>query len=244
MRCSRWVGSTGAACRSAWSPRAVWVGWLASKVVGSYTSVVKTRHIEIDRRIVLSAGLAALIGVPTRVRADEGELVRALRHGGVALLMRHAQTTPGVGDPPGWKLEQCASQRNLDDSGIAHATRIGRWFAERRLRPTAVRHSPWCRTRDTARLAFGRSEPWAALSNIFEDRSGADAQAIEVRRFVDTLKADDLVVLVSHGSTINHVVGVGTAPGEAVVVRRRQGAPDAAAVGAGSIEVLGRLRVP
>ncbi len=242
MRCLRWVGNIGAACRSAWS-RAVRVGGLASKVVDSYTSVVKTRIVEINRRVVLTAGLVTLTGVPTRVRADEAELVRALRHGGVALLMRHAQTTPGVGDPPGWKLEECTSQRNLDDSGIAHAKRIGRWFAEHRLRPTSVRHSPWCRTRDTARLAFGRGEPWAALSNIFEDRSGADAQAIEVRRFVETLKPNDLVVLVSHGSTINHVIGVSTAPGEAVVVRRRQGAPDAAAVAA-SIEALGRLQVP
>ena len=240
------MGSTGAACRSAWSARAVWGGRLASNVVGSYTSVVTTCKVEIDRRAVLAAGLVTLIGLAARVRADEEEFVRALRHGGVALLMRHAQTTPGVGDPPGWRLEQCASQRNLDDSGIAHAKRIGRWFAERGLRPTAVCHSPWCRTRDTARLAFGRGAPWAALSNIFEDRSGADAQAIEVRRFVDTLKPDGLVVLVSHGSTINHVVGVATAPGEAVVVRRRQGAPDAAVVAAGaaSIEVLGRLQVP
>ena len=184
-----------------------------------------------------------MCGVNAGVQCADVNLVHALRQGRVAILMRHTQTTPGVGDPPGWKIDQCASQRNLDDSGVAHAKRIGRWFAERKLRPTAVRHSPWCRTRDTARLAFGRGEPWVALSNIFEDRSGADTQAIEVRAFVEALKPGELVVLVSHGSTINHIVAVGTAPGESVVVRARSGA-SAGAVGAAPLEVLGRLQVP
>lgn len=174
-------------------------------------------------------------------QADDAILLHELRQGGVAILLRHAQTTPGVGDPPGWRLADCASQRNLDDTGVAHAKRIGRWFAEQKLRPTQVRNSPWCRTRETARLAFGRSSDWPALSNIFEDRSGADAQADELRRFVATLRRGELAVLVSHGSTIRHVVDVSLAPGEAVVVRR-----DAAqsAGAAAHLVVLGRLQVP
>jgi phosphohistidine phosphatase SixA len=194
---------------------------------------VKPILADIERRGVLVAGAALLWGIPGSAHSDDADLVRVLRQGGVAVLIRHAQTTPGVGDPPGWKIEQCASQRNLDESGIAHAKRIGHWFAERKLSPTAVRHSPWCRARDTARLAFGRGEPWMALANIFEDRSGADAQASEVRALVKSLKPGELVVLVSHGSTISHIVGVGTAPGEGVVV----------GVGA-ALEVRGRLQVP
>ncbi|MFZ2650193.1 MAG: histidine phosphatase family protein [Burkholderiaceae bacterium] len=197
---------------------------------------------EIDRRAVLALSLVPLWSASIVARADDASLVRLLRQGGVAVLMRHAQTTPGVGDPPGWKIEQCSSQRNLDDSGIAHAQRIGLWFAAQNLRPTAVRHSPWCRTRDTARLAFGRGEPWPALANIFEDRSGADMQAAEVRKFVQALQPGELAVLVSHGSTINHIVGVGTATGEAVLVRGRSKA--GAAAGSGPLEVLGRLQVP
>ena len=173
--------------------------------------------------------------------ADAAALLREMRQGGVALLMRHTQTTPGVGDPPGWQLADCASQRNLADTGIAHAQRIGRWFTEHKLRPTQVRHSPWCRTRDTARLAFGSSSEWPALANIFEDRSGADAQAAEVRAFVGSLQRGELVVLVSHGSTIAHVTGVSLAPGEAVVVRR-DAAPSAGA--AAPLLVLGRLQLP
>ncbi len=183
----------------------------------------------------------ALLAWAPAQAVDDATLLLEMRQGGVAILMRHTQTTPGVGDPPGWQLADCASQRNLADTGIAHAQRIGRWFAEHKLRPTQVRHSPWCRTRDTARLAFGRSSEWPALANIFEDRSGADAQAAEVRRFVGSLQRGELVVLVSHGSTIAQMVGVSLAQGEAVVVRR-DATPSAGA--AAPLLVLGRLQIP
>ncbi|MEQ1805560.1 MAG: histidine phosphatase family protein [Burkholderiaceae bacterium] len=172
--------------------------------------------------------------------ADDAALLAELRQGGVAILMRHAQTTPGVGDPPGWRLADCASQRNLDESGVAHAKRIGKWFTEKKLRPAKVRHSPWCRTRDTAQLAFGRSSAWPALANIFEDRLSADAQAAEVRRFIATLRRGELVVLVSHGSTIRHIVDVSLAPGEGVVVRGDASRPAGAVA---PLTVLGRLEV-
>jgi hypothetical protein len=102
-----------------------------------------------------------------------------------------------------------------------------------------VRNSPWCRTRDTATLAFGRHNDWSALANLFEDRSRASEQAAAVKQFVDGVKPGELVVLVSHGSTIGHIVsgGAGLASGEAVVVRR------AAQRGAAPV-VLGRLTIP
>lgn len=188
------------------------------------------------RRRVLLAGGLGLLGLPGAGRADEAALLRELRAGAV-VLMRHSQTTPGVGDPPGWTLERCASQRNLAPVGIEHAQRVGRWFRAQRLRVDVVRNSPWCRTRDTARLAFERHDDWPALANIFEDRSGADAQAAAVRQYIDGVQPGTLVVLVSHGSTIGHIVpgGGGLASGESVVVRR--GA-------AGAPQVLGRLVVP
>jgi len=190
------------------------------------------------RRCVVALCGALLCGWHAGSRADDAALLRELRAGAV-LLMRHTQTTPGVGDPAGWRLEQCQSQRNLDATGIAHAKRIGQWFAANQLQVTAVRNSPWCRTRDTATLAFGRHDDWAPLSNIFDDRSGADAQAAAVRQYVQSLKPGALVVLVSHGITVNHIVGGGVAlaPGESVVVR-------AGADPAAPLRVIGRLGVP
>jgi len=188
------------------------------------------------RRVVTITG-ACLLGLPAIGRADDAALLRDLR-AGAAVLMRHTQTTPGAGDPPGWRLEQCQSQRNLAPSGIEHAKRIGRWFSTNDLRVSGVRNSPWCRTRDTATLAFGRHDDWAALSNLFEDRSAADAQSAQVNQYLLSLKPGELVVLVSHGSTIGHIVPGhgGLASGESVVVRP---------AGAGApLTALGRLVVP
>lgn len=173
---------------------------------------------------------------PAGSAADNAALLGELRSGAV-LLMRHTQTTPGVGDPLGWRLERCDSQRNLDAEGIAHARRIGRWFADQGLRVAAVRNSPWCRARDTAMLAFGRHQDWAALANIFEDRSGADAQAAAVREYIQARPAGELVVLVSHGVTIGHIVGgAALATGEALVVR-------AGATAGAPLQLIGRLVV-
>jgi phosphohistidine phosphatase SixA len=189
------------------------------------------------RRGFLAALPALCLLRPGFASAGE-DLVGELR-AGAALLMRHAQTVPGVGDPTGWRLEDCASQRNLNAEGVAHAQRIGRWFQQQQLSFVAVRNSPWCRTRETARLAVGQSEDWPALGNIFEDRRGADVQAEEVLRYIGSLKAGQRVLLVSHGSTIGHIVpdGAGLAPGEFVAVR-------AAAASGTPPRVLGRFRVP
>jgi phosphohistidine phosphatase SixA len=169
--------------------------------------------------------------------ADDAALIGELRKGAV-LLMRHTQTHPGVGDPPGWRLGQCDSQRNLNAAGIAHARRIGRWFEAQRLPVTAVRNSPWCRARDTAMLAFGRHDDWGGLANIFEDRSGADAQAAAVRQYIRARPPGELVVLVSHNVTISHIVGgASLTTGEALVVRAGPAA-DAPP------QIIGRLLVP
>lgn len=149
------------------------------------------------------------------------------------MLMRHARTTAGSGDPPGYRLGDCATQRNLDDGGRAQAQHVGKWFEEHGLRPSSVRNSPWCRARDTARLAFGRSEDWAALGNIF-DRELEASHVAEVKRFVAGIKAGEFAVLVSHGVTIAALAGAHPAPAEGVLVRA--GAKDA-------LEVVGRLAV-
>jgi phosphohistidine phosphatase SixA len=162
------------------------------------------------------------LGLIALARAAEAAPLEALREGGLAVLLRHAHTTPGAGDPPGYRLGDCATQRNLDDAGRSQAERVGQWFAKQGLTPAHVRNSPWCRCRDTARLAFGRSEDWPALGNIFG--SALDpTHAAEVRRFVAQVKPGELAVLVSHGVTIAALSNAHPAPAEGVLVRAQRG---------------------
>ena len=72
------------------------------------------------------------------------------------VLIRHAITTPGVGDPPGFRLEDCSTQRNLTDAGRAHARRIGEEWRARKISIGRLVSSPWCRCLETAELAFKR----------------------------------------------------------------------------------------
>jgi broad specificity phosphatase PhoE len=195
-----------------------------------------------NRRLaLLLATCAAFLLLPGAcpARADEAAVLQALRAGGVAVLLRHTQTTPGVGDPPGWRLEDCASQRNLDAAGRAHARRVGEWFARHGLVPTVVRSSPWCRTRETATLAFGRTQDWPALSNRFGNPAPQHSLTDQVRAYIAGLKPGELLVLVAHGSSINAFVGEYLGMGEAVVVRARR-----AADGSVTTTVVGRLAVP
>ena len=192
-----------------------------------------------SRSLIVLAGLLALGLSPRAADADEKAVVQALREGGVAVLLRHGRTTPGVGDPPGWQLGRCSTQRNLDPEGRAQARRLGAWFRQRRIAPTMVRSSPWCRARDTARLVFGRSMDWPALANLFGNPGPAKKNTEEVRRYIAGLRPGEIAALVSHGSSISAVVGESVSQGEAVVVRARRDAD-------GQIETttVGRISVP
>jgi hypothetical protein len=107
----------------------------------------------LNRRHVLGAALLA----PALARAGGDDAAAAIRAGAAVVAFRHA-LAPGTFDPPGFRLGDCSTQRNLNDEGRAQSRRLGAWFTERGLQPAAVRSSPWCRCIDTARLAFGQAE--------------------------------------------------------------------------------------
>src|SRR4030095_156661 len=101
-----------------------------------------------------------------------------LKAGGQVVLMRHAVTTPGVGDPDGMVLADCSTQRNLSDEGRAHARQIGEAFRARRVAVPQLYSSPWCRSLETARLAFRKDpEISTALGNLF-GRSDPDGRQV------------------------------------------------------------------
>jgi len=157
----------------------------------------------------------------------------ALAQPGAIVLFRHA-TAPGVGDPPQFKLGDCATQRNLNDVGRAEARRLGEQFRTRGIQVGAVLTSQWCRARETARLAFGdaavRDEP--AFNSQFGRSSGSQRQTEAARAIVQRWKGPGVLVVVSHQVNIQALTGSFTSSGEGVVVRPTQG---------GELEVVGRV---
>jgi broad specificity phosphatase PhoE len=171
---------------------------------------------------------------PAPAGADEA-LWKLLAGGGQVVLIRHAITTPGVGDPPGFRLEDCATQRNLTDTGRAHARRVGDAFRARRIPIERVLSSPWCRCVETARLAFGGSEPWTPLSNLFGRPENRADQVRQMQARASQVPGPGNLVLVSHGSTIAALTGINPDTAELVVVTPQ---------GEGRFTVAGRITVP
>jgi broad specificity phosphatase PhoE len=150
------------------------------------------------------------------------------------VLVRHTITTPGAGDPPGMRLDDCSTQRNLTDEGRRHARRIGEEFRSRGVPVERVLSSPWCRCLETARLAFGKAETSEPLSNLFGRGENRERQVREMRTIAGEKRGRANLVLVSHGSTILALTGVSPATGEMVIVTPQ---------GEGRVALAGRLAV-
>jgi phosphohistidine phosphatase SixA len=180
-------------------------------------------------RAFLCVALAATCGL---ARADEA-VWSQLRAGGLVVFVRHAETDPGVGDPPGFRLDDCKTQRNLSAAGREQAKRLGDTLRRERVPVGQVLSSEWCRCRDTATLAFGRYETWPALNNLFGRAQNEPAQKQAMLERAGAHREKDNLILVTHGSTVVPVAGVSPAQGEIVVMKP---------AGAGRLELVGRLR--
>jgi len=209
--------------------RPVLYGRELSVDVGGFGGARIRRHLW---QITLCAllGSACLFGT---ARAED-ETWAALQRGAHVILLRHAVTTPGVGDPPGFKLDDCSTQRNLTEQGRAQARKLGEALRARKPVIDRVVSSPWCRCIETARLAFNRTaETSVALSNLFGQSEHRDPQVSELRTLVSEFRGRGNLVLVSHGSTIVALTGVSPDTAEMVIVK-----PE----GGGKFSVVGRLR--
>ena len=171
-------------------------------------------------RLANTSGLCLFLVVllSATARADE-EIWRRLQQGAHVVLIRHGVTTPGAGDPPGMRLDDCSTQRNLTDEGRAHARHIGEEWRKRAVPVDRVLSSPWCRCLETARLAFGKAEVAEPLGNLFGRPENRERQVRELRALVEKHVGKGNLVLVTHGSTIAALTGVNPATGEMVILR-------------------------
>lgn len=163
------------------------------------------------------------------------ELARA-RDPGIVTLLRHGQA-PGTGDPAGFTLADCATQRNLSEAGRQQARRLGESLRSAGVREADVRTSQWCRCVETARLlGIGRVQTAPYLNSFFAGRGDESASTRALRAAVlQKLDSRRPTVLVTHQVNITALTGVVPGEGEVVFVR---------ATAAGSVEVVARVRIP
>jgi phosphohistidine phosphatase SixA len=164
--------------------------------------------------------------------ADAADAWKALRAGGHVALMRHADAPGGVGDPPGFRVEDCATQRNLSAKGRADAEKIGLRLKGEGVAFEKILSSPWCRCVDTARLLnLGTVETEATFGNVVVLRDQRETLTTGARALIARWTARGNLLVVTHGANIQALTGAWLASGEIVVVRG----------GSGSDEPVGRL---
>ncbi len=173
--------------------------------------------------------MLGLVPVAAQDRPTEEMLWQALREGRAVALIRHA-TAPGTGDPAGFRIGDCATQRNLSETGRAEARQLGILFRVNGIAAATMRSSAWCRCHDTAVLMeLGPVVTEPALNSLFGARPEEAARTAELRQVIAGLPPGLPAVLVSHQTNIAALTGIYAASGGIVVVER------------GSLAVLGRL---
>ncbi len=177
---------------------------------------------------LLSSVFSFLAGADDKVAAFK---LSDFKNGDIVLL-RHANA-PGVGDPDGFKLGDCSTQRNLDDAGRAQAQRFGALMRANKTKVGAVWSSQWCRTRETAALAFPdlNVRDVTAFNSFFAERGREPSQAREARALLKQWRGPGVLVVVTHQVNITSLTSMTPASGEAVVVRW----------GDGGLRTLGRF---
>lgn len=164
--------------------------------------------------------------------ANEAAAWAALRTGNAIALMRHADAPGGFGDPQGFRIDDCATQRNLSARGRIDAAAVGASFRSRGVRPARILSSPWCRCVDTAKLMdVGAIEIDNAFGNpvVWTDRR--ESMATGGRAVIRAWKGPGMLLVVTHGASIAALTGYNPASGEIVVVDN-------------ALKEIGRIPVP
>jgi len=165
-----------------------------------------------------SLAFVALLVATGAARADEAAAWAALRQGGVVALMRHGDA-PGVGDPEGWRIDDCTTQRNLSERGRDEARSVGARLRAERIAIARVLSSPWCRCVDTATLVgVGPVQVEPAFANAFVLSGRRDALREGGQAVIGRWRGPGVLLVVTHGENIRALAGRSPATAEIVVV--------------------------
>ncbi len=187
--------------------------------------------------VALTVLLLSLTPLSSKTATDKeiARLWKLAATPGHFVLIRHA-TAPGNGDPAGFDIENCATQRLLSEGGKAEARSIGEEFRDNGVPRARVYSSRWCRCHETAQLlSLGTVERWPLLDSFHGKPEKGAAQIAELRAALLPFDLSSPAVFVTHHTVIASLVGVSVASGEIVVVKREQD---------GALVVAGRIPAP
>ena len=142
-----------------------------------------------------------------------------LLKGNRVIFIRHS-IAPGGGDPKGFNLLDCKTQRNLSKEGIKQSIKIGEIFKEKNIPIDQVFSSEWCRCKDTARFAFQNFKTFSALNSTFSTPyiKNQEKQLNDLKRFISKWNSNNKnLIFITHYSIITAVTDAVPSSGEIVV---------------------------
>lgn len=160
----------------------------------------------------------SLFPAPGIAQSDDGDVYSLLRQPGHVLLMRHT-LAPGIGDPEGFVLEDCRTQRNLSETGQVQARELGERLRVGGIESARVYSSRWCRCLDTGTgLGLGPVIPLPALDSVFQRRHESEARTRALRDFLAGLEPGEPVILITHQMNVRALTGRSTGVGEGLLL--------------------------
>tara|TARA_Y100000741_G_scaffold308103_1_gene251091 strand:- start:234 stop:794 length:561 start_codon:yes stop_codon:yes gene_type:complete len=142
------------------------------------------------------------------------------KDGDKIILIRHSKA-PGFGDPPGFKIKDCKTQRNLSKEGIEQSKKIGKLFKKNKIKIDKVFSSQWCRCKDTAKYAFKNYKEFSALNSTFQSPydKNAKKQIKALKDYIEKWNGQGgNLVLVTHYVIITAITDVVPRSGEIIII--------------------------
>jgi phosphohistidine phosphatase SixA len=142
------------------------------------------------------------------------------QEGNKIILIRHA-LAPGTGDPIGFEVDDCSTQRNLNQVGIDQSKNIGKLFKKNKVLIDQVLSSQWCRCKDTAKYAFKEYKEFSALNSTFQssDVEKKKKQIKKLKYFIENWNGNGgNLILVTHYIVITSLTDAVPQSGEIVII--------------------------
>ena len=153
----------------------------------------------------------------TPINSQE-QFVNLIKDGNKLIFIRHAYA-PGSGDPINFNLNDCSTQRNLNQEGIDQSKKIGQFFSKNKIQIDRVLSSEWCRCKDTAKFAFNKYTTFNALNSFYDPRfeKNKDKQVLDLKNYILNLNNEKNIVLVTHFVVISEILNISASSGEIIV---------------------------
>ena len=152
------------------------------------------------------------------------DLIKALQSGGYIIYMRHGLTDHITRDMNDLNFDECSKQRNLSENGRMEVQLIGRRIHALGIPIGAVSSSPYCRCKDTARLAFGRFnvEPDLRFSISKDEEESRQLGERLYTMMMNSEPGSKNVVFVGHTSNLRDGLGIWPKPEGVLVIFQKQ----------------------